>query len=250
MPSPVPAPPLLDAGAGRRPRRLRGQRRRHGRSCCAGTGKTVRPHVKTHRTPGAGPAPAGRPGGRRHLRHGRRGRGDGRRRASTTSSWRTRSSTRPRSTAWWPSRAGARVAVAVDDPEPVAAAGARRGGPGVTVGVLIDVDILLHRCGRGVRRGGRARWRAPIERLPGRRARAGSWATRAGSGSASRTATRGSPGAYATLAEVRAGAPRGRLPGRRRVGVRHVDARRGAGRPDHHRAPVRASTRSWSRSSW
>jgi D-serine deaminase-like pyridoxal phosphate-dependent protein len=41
----------------------------------------------------------------------------------------------------------AKLTVAADDPEPVVALSARAARAGVTVGVLIDVDILLHRCG-------------------------------------------------------------------------------------------------------
>ena len=41
----------------------------------------------------------------------------------------------------------ATVTLAADDPEPVAALSRRAARAGVTVGVLIDVDILLHRCG-------------------------------------------------------------------------------------------------------
>ena len=41
----------------------------------------------------------------------------------------------------------AKVTVAVDDPEPVNALSDRAARAGVTVGVLVDVDILLHRCG-------------------------------------------------------------------------------------------------------
>ena len=39
------------------------------------------------------------------------------------------------------------VTLAADDPEPVVALSGRAAKAGVTVGVLIDVDILLHRCG-------------------------------------------------------------------------------------------------------
>ena len=41
----------------------------------------------------------------------------------------------------------ARIAVAVDDPEPVALLAREAARASVTVDVLIDVDILLHRCG-------------------------------------------------------------------------------------------------------
>ena len=41
----------------------------------------------------------------------------------------------------------ASIAVAVDDPEPAAALSQEAVRVGVTVGILIDVDILLHRCG-------------------------------------------------------------------------------------------------------
>ena len=42
---------------------------------------------------------------------------------------------------------GARVAVAVDDPEGVARLARQADAAGATVDVLIDVDVLLHRCG-------------------------------------------------------------------------------------------------------
>jgi D-serine deaminase-like pyridoxal phosphate-dependent protein len=41
----------------------------------------------------------------------------------------------------------ATVAIAADDPEPVEALSRAAAPAGVTVGVLIDVDVLLHRCG-------------------------------------------------------------------------------------------------------
>jgi D-serine deaminase-like pyridoxal phosphate-dependent protein len=41
----------------------------------------------------------------------------------------------------------ATIAIAADDPEPVMALSRAAAHAGVTVGVLIDVDILLHRCG-------------------------------------------------------------------------------------------------------
>lgn len=43
----------------------------------------------------------------------------------------------------------ATVAIAADDPAPVEALSRAAARAGVTVGVLIDVDILLHRCGVG-----------------------------------------------------------------------------------------------------
>jgi D-serine deaminase-like pyridoxal phosphate-dependent protein len=43
----------------------------------------------------------------------------------------------------------AAIIVAADDPAPLAALSARASRAGVEVGVLIDVDVLLHRCGVG-----------------------------------------------------------------------------------------------------
>jgi D-serine deaminase-like pyridoxal phosphate-dependent protein len=43
----------------------------------------------------------------------------------------------------------ATVAIAADDPAPVEALSRGAANAGVTIGVLIDVDILLHRCGVG-----------------------------------------------------------------------------------------------------
>ena len=64
----------------------------------------------------------------------------------------------------------ARTAVAVDDPEPVAALSREAVAAGVTIDVLIDVDILLHRC--GVPSAAVALELArQIERLPGLRLR-------------------------------------------------------------------------------
>jgi D-serine deaminase-like pyridoxal phosphate-dependent protein len=64
----------------------------------------------------------------------------------------------------------ARVSVAVDDPEPVEVLSREAGTAGVTVDVLIDMDILLHRCGVGTAQDALALART-IERMPGLRLR-------------------------------------------------------------------------------
>ena len=64
----------------------------------------------------------------------------------------------------------AAVAVAVDDPEPVEALSREAIAAGVSIGVLIDVDILLHRCGVGSTREA-LELAATIERSPGLRLR-------------------------------------------------------------------------------
>ena len=62
------------------------------------------------------------------------------------------------------------ISVAVDDTAPVAALSHEAAVAGLTVGVLIDIDILLHRCGVGSPQDVIALARA-IERLPGLRLR-------------------------------------------------------------------------------
>ena len=181
---------------------------------------------------GARAPPARRAGRRAHLRHGGRGRGDGRGRASTTSSSRTRSSIPPRSTGWWRSRRRARVAVAVDDPEPIEALSPRRRGAGVTIGVLIDVDILLHRCGVASAAEARAPGRRRSRRSPGLELRGIMGYEGRVRLSRARTATGRSRAPTPTLADARRGPARRRLPRRHRVGRR---ARRRSARPSRTR---------------
>ena len=54
----------------------------------------------------------------------------------------------------------AKVAIAADDPTPIQALSRAAVRAGVTVGVLVDVDVLLHRCGvASIARGARPRAR-------------------------------------------------------------------------------------------
>ncbi|MFI5041865.1 MAG: alanine racemase, partial [Acidimicrobiales bacterium] len=62
----------------------------------------------------------------------------------------------------------ARIGVAVDDREPIAALSQAASRIGVTVDVLIDVDILLHRCGVASA-GAAVKLAEAIDRAPGLR---------------------------------------------------------------------------------
>jgi D-serine deaminase-like pyridoxal phosphate-dependent protein len=64
----------------------------------------------------------------------------------------------------------ARIAVAVDDPEPVATLSSEAARADVTIDVLIDVDILLHRCGVASAKDA-VRLAQAIDRAPGLRLR-------------------------------------------------------------------------------
>lgn len=104
----------------------------------------------------------------------------------------------------------ATVTLAADDPEPVAALADRAARAGVTVGVLIDVDVLLHRC--GVASAAEAVGMAKvIERSPGLRlAGLMGYEGRLRSGVEDRGAKIAR--AYAMLAEVRAALLRSGFP--------------------------------------
>ena len=111
-----------------------------------GTGKTVRPHVKTHRTPELA---------RRQL-------GDGAVGVTCATVGEAEVMVaagiddvllanevvdRAKLERLAALAARARVAVAVDDPEPVETLSRAAVRAAATIGVLIDVDVLLHRCG-------------------------------------------------------------------------------------------------------
>lgn len=115
-------------------------------SMLRGTGKTVRPHVKTHRTPELarrqiGEAAVG-------ITCATVGEAEAMVDAGIDDVLVANEVVEPRKVARLASLArGARIAVAVDDPEPVATLSREAARIGVNVDVLIDVDVLLHRCG-------------------------------------------------------------------------------------------------------
>jgi D-serine deaminase-like pyridoxal phosphate-dependent protein len=111
-----------------------------------GTGKTVRPHVKTHRTPELA---------RRQLGEGvvgvtcaTIGEAEAMVAAGIDDVFVANEIVSPAKLDRTVALArAARVTVAADDAEPVIALSERAARAGVTVGVLVDVDIMLHRCG-------------------------------------------------------------------------------------------------------
>ncbi len=112
----------------------------------AGTGKTVRPHVKTHRTPELARRQLGGPAvgvtcatvGEAEAMVG----------AGIADVLIANEVVDPRKVARLVALArSARIAVAVDDPEPVALLSSEAARAGATIDALIDVDIHLHRCG-------------------------------------------------------------------------------------------------------
>jgi len=110
-----------------------------------GTGKTVRPHVKAHRSRSS-QSGSWVAGGGHHVLHGRRGGGDGAAGIDdilvaneVVGDWKIE-----RLVAL---AQAARITVAADAPEPVAALSRAAVAAGVTVEVLIDVDTGLGRCG-------------------------------------------------------------------------------------------------------
>lgn len=111
-----------------------------------GTGKTVRPHVKTHRTPELarrqlGPWASG-------ITCSTVGEAEVMVAAGIDDVLLANELVDPLKMDRLVRLAhSATVTLAADDPEPVAALAERAAKAGVTVGVLIDVDVLLHRCG-------------------------------------------------------------------------------------------------------
>lgn len=111
-----------------------------------GTGKTVRPHVKTHRTPELAKRQLG------ELATGVTCATVGEAEAMVAAGIRDVLIANEVVDQAKLSRVvalalGAQVALAADDPAPVEALSRAARGVGVTIGVLIDVDVLLHRCG-------------------------------------------------------------------------------------------------------
>lgn len=130
-----------------------------------GTGKTVRPHVKTHRTPELA---------RRQLGESvvgitcaTVGEAEAMVDAGLDDVLVANEVVDPAKISRLAALAErARIAVAVDDPEPVETLSRAAAAVGVAIGVLIDVDILLHRCGVGSA-GDALELARQIERLPG-----------------------------------------------------------------------------------
>ncbi|HEX6655889.1 MAG TPA: alanine racemase [Candidatus Limnocylindria bacterium] len=134
-----------------------------------GSGKTVRPHIKTHRTPELA---------RRQLVEGAVGvtcATVGEAEAMVAAGIRdvlvANEVVDPRKLVRLAGLAReARVGVAVDAQEPVASLSEAASAAGVSVDVLIDVDVVLHRCGV-TSAGDAARLAAAIDRAPGVRLR-------------------------------------------------------------------------------
>ncbi len=134
-----------------------------------GTGKLLRPHVKTHRTPELarrqlGPSVSG-------LTCATVGEAEAMVDAGLEDVFVANEVVDPRKIARLVALAHrALVSVAVDDAAPVEVLSREADAAGVTVGVLIDMDILLHRCGVASPRDAIA-LAHKIERLPGLRLR-------------------------------------------------------------------------------
>jgi D-serine deaminase-like pyridoxal phosphate-dependent protein len=113
-----------------------------------GTGKTLRPHVKTHRTPELARRQLGGPAV--GITCATVGEAEAMLEAGIDDVLIANEVVEPGKIQRLVALARrARVAVAVDDREPVATLSQAASRIGVTVDVLIDVDVLLHRCGVG-----------------------------------------------------------------------------------------------------
>jgi D-serine deaminase-like pyridoxal phosphate-dependent protein len=111
-----------------------------------GTGKSVRPHVKTHRTPELARRQLGGPAV--GVTCATVGEAEAMVEAGLDDVFVANEVVDPLKIARLAALARrARIAVAVDDPEPVSLLAKSAARASVTVDVLIDVDILLHRCG-------------------------------------------------------------------------------------------------------
>jgi D-serine deaminase-like pyridoxal phosphate-dependent protein len=110
------------------------------------TGKTIRPHVKTHRTPELARRQLGGPAV--GITCATVGEAEAMVDAGIDDVLIANEVVDPSKIARLVAlRHRARIAVAVDDPEPVATLSREAARMGATIDVLIDVDILLHRCG-------------------------------------------------------------------------------------------------------
>ena len=113
-----------------------------------GTGKTLRPHVKTHRTPELAKRQLG--GSAVGLTCATVGEAEAMVAAGMDDILVANEVVDPRKIARLVALADrARIGVVADDPEPVAALSREAARVRTTIDVLIDVDILLHRCGVG-----------------------------------------------------------------------------------------------------
>jgi D-serine deaminase-like pyridoxal phosphate-dependent protein len=111
-----------------------------------GSGKVIRPHVKTHRTPELARRQLG--GTAIGVTCATVGEAEAMVDAGIDDVFVANEVVDPRKIARLTALAHrARIAVAVDDPEPVALLAREATRASVTLDVLIDVDILLHRCG-------------------------------------------------------------------------------------------------------
>jgi D-serine deaminase-like pyridoxal phosphate-dependent protein len=111
-----------------------------------GTGKTVRPHVKTHRTPELAKRQLG--GAAAGVTCATVGEAEAMVEAGIGDVLIANEVVDSAKLARIVELARrATISIAADDPEPVEALSRAAARAGVTVGVLIDVDILLHRCG-------------------------------------------------------------------------------------------------------
>lgn len=111
-----------------------------------GTGKTLRPHVKTHRTPELARRQLG--GAAIGITCATVGEAEAMVQAGIDDVLIANEVVDPRKIARLVALARhARIAVAVDDPEPVAALSLEAARASITIDLLIDVDVLLHRCG-------------------------------------------------------------------------------------------------------
>jgi D-serine deaminase-like pyridoxal phosphate-dependent protein len=112
----------------------------------AGTGKTIRPHVKTHRTPELARRQLG--GSAVGVTCATVGEAEAMVEAGIDDVLIANEVVDPLKIARLAALGRrARIAVAVDDPEPVETLSREAARAGITIDVLIDVDVLLHRCG-------------------------------------------------------------------------------------------------------
>jgi len=138
-------------------------------SLLQGTGKTVRPHVKTHRTPELARRELG--GATVGLTCATVGEAEAMVEAGFDDILVANEVVDPAKIVRLVALADrARVGVAADDEEPLAELSRAATAAGTTIDVLIDVDILLHRCGVGSASDA-VRLAGVVERLPGLRLR-------------------------------------------------------------------------------
>jgi D-serine deaminase-like pyridoxal phosphate-dependent protein len=111
-----------------------------------GTGKTLRPHAKTHRTPELARRQLG--GAAVGVTCATVGEAEAMVAAGIDDVLIANEIVDPAKLARVAALAhDARITLAADDPAPVAALSRAATSAGVTIGVLVDVDVLLHRCG-------------------------------------------------------------------------------------------------------